>query len=297
MEDMNDILSASTETTQTEPEPETETELSGQDDGGETGDQQATGETTQVAAETEGDEPAVSSVKAELAALSKERERLRQKEAQLDEERERLLAGSMQTPADGQGDVADQQEAKDPSAEIKALRKQYREAMAASILDPDDAEAAQLMDDLEDRMEALRLSMVQQAQRTMSAQEKAVAEYDGVYKQMHDDFPFLSPKHPQSNAELNENINTYMAGRIQRGDSHAVALQKAVDAFAPAYAKSIESASQDVNRVAETTQTDPHLREKLSRGGFSEVRSVGRTATKPRQFTGPTPMKSILGKG
>jgi hypothetical protein len=292
MEDMNDILNPPTEDKETASTGETSASIDAKvvDE-----QEQAAGETTQVAAETDA-EPDSAKVKAELSALTKERERLRQKEAALDEEKARLSSASTETTRSSNQETGT--ETKNPQTELKELRQQYRTALKDSLLDPDDEDAAKLVDDIEDRMEELRLSVVDQKQRAMSDREKADSEFGAAYKSVHDDFPFLSPDHPKANAELNENINSFMSGRIHMGDSRAVALKKAVNLFAPEYAKSLESGTagddETSERAAKKAEADKRIAEKLSKGGFSEVRSVGRTQGKA--FSGPTPMSAILGK-
>lgn len=261
-------------------------------------EEQATGETTQVAAETTSAESAAdpTQVKAELSALARERARIREKEAALDEGLARLAAGSTATETT-QGETAT-----DPRAELKGLRKQHREALLNLQLDPENEEAEQLVDKLEDQMEDLRRSIDNKDRQTMTAQEKSANDFNTVHATVHDEFPFLQVDHPQCDAELNEDINAHYLGRMQKGDSPAVALRKAVDKFAPAYAKGIGAVTQNdgsaTKAAAEKSrkeEADKLVREKLGKGGFSEVRSVGRSqADKP--FTGPTPMASILGK-
>lgn len=296
MEDMNDILNPpeTTEETATDEEiseaPESvETPEPGKDD-------EATGETTtQVAAETTAADDSAK-VKAELAALAKERERIRQKEAALDEERERLSAGNQQSR-----EVQETPPAQSPQAELKELRKQYRAALTETLLDPDDQKAASKVEELEDRMEEVRLSLLTGAQRAATEQERMVNDFNSVYAQVHEEFPFLAIDHPRVNAELNEDINSFYEGRMLKGDSPAVALRKAVDRFAPVYAQSLSSEAettvakveeQAVVEKARRTEAD-RLKDKLSKGGFSEVRSAGRTQA-AEIFSGPTPMKAIL---
>jgi hypothetical protein len=295
MEDMNDILNPpeTTEETATDEEIREEPETVEAPEMGE--ENEATGETpTQVAAETTSADDAAK-VKAELVALAKERERIRQKEAALDEERERLAAGNQQTREETR-----ETQTKSPQAELKELRKQHRAALTETLLDPDDTEAAAKVEELEDRMEEVRLSLLTGAQRDATEQERMVNDFNAVYAKAHEEFPFLAVDHPQVNAELNDDINSYYEGRMLKGDSPAVALRKAVDRFAPAYAAGLPSGNADATEQAHAEKTrkaeaDRMLRDKLSRGGFSEVRSAGRgQASKP--FTGPTPMTNILGK-
>jgi len=133
-------------------------------------------------------------------------------------------------------------------------------------------------------------------QSSMTSQQREQVEWTDTYTAIHDDFPFLKPDHPQASAELNEDINTYFEGRLKKGESRTVALQKAVDKFAPAYAKSIGGETENVNRseTKDTTAADK-LKERLNKQGFSELRSAGsRGGGKP--FTGINPMTAILGK-
>jgi len=286
MEDMNDILNTSTAVKETAQE---ETVITTETPGAEENREQETKETPLPAAETE-TAPGTDPVKSELAALVAERRRVKQKENALDEERARLASTASAEPEK-------KEEAKDAKSELKDLRKQHREALKNSLLDAEDEEAAQLVEELEDKMEELRFTMASQAYRTMTDQEKAVHNYESVHEAVHGEFPFLDPNHPQADKDLNDNINTYMAGRLQNGDSRDVALRKAVDLFAPAYARSLGDDDETDTRDAARTkkeEADKLVRQKLAKGGFSEVRSVGRSAQ--GKFSGPTPMAAILGK-
>lgn len=251
--------------------------------------EEATGETTQVAAGGSKTDDTSAQIKAELSALAQERARIRQKEAALDEERARYATTTGTTTTEQSESTA----AADPRAELKDLRKQHRNALLEGV-DDDEVEA------LEEKMEELRLAIYNQANQAVSAQERVNNEFGTVYAAVHSEFPFLSVDHPDVNQDLNDDINVYYHGRMQKGDSAPVALRKAVDKFAPAYADILGGATDSTakNKAAETsrkTAADKLVREKLSKGGFSEVRSVGRAeATKP--FTGYTPMEDILKK-
>jgi len=291
MQDMNDILnppSGETETVTTAETAET-VENTASDK-----EQDITGETTQVAAETKTD------AKDELAALTKERERIRKKEAELDLawgeleiERKRLASQESQASPEQTGET--KAEKKDLRAELRDLNKQYRTALQDSVLDPEDEETAKLVEELEDKMEEVRIAMLNEAQRTMTSREKADSDYRSTYAALHDEFPFLAPDHPQADADLNDDINTYITGRIQKGDSRHEALEKAVRRFAPAYAERMGISTASVGETDEKRgEPGVDVTRKLSRGGFSEVRSAGRTQ-RQKAFTGPTPMAAILG--
>jgi hypothetical protein len=251
--------------------------------------EEATGEITQVAAEESKTDDTSAQIKAELSALAQERARIRQKEAALDEERARLTANAGTTTT-GQNES---QSAAEPRAELKDLRKQYRNALLEGI-DDDEIEA------MEEKMEELRLTIYNQANQAVSTQERITNEFNTVYAAVHSEFPFLSVDHPDVNQDLNDDINAYYLGRMQKGESPAIALRAAVNKFAPAYANTLggDAESTSKNKQADNsrkTAADKLVREKLSKGGFSEVRSVGRAeATKP--FTGYTPMEDILKK-
>jgi myosin heavy subunit len=286
MEDMNDILNTSTAVKETALDKTVETTETPE---AEKNREQETKEAAQPAAETQ-PEHSTDPVKSELAALVAERRRVKQKETALDEERARLFSTASAEPEK-------KEEQPDAKSELKDLRKQHREALKNSLLDAEDEEAAQLVEELEDKMDELRSTMANQAYRTMTAQEKAVHNYESVHEAVHVEFPFLDPNHPRADRDLNDNINTYMAGRLQNGDSRDVALRKAVDLFAPAYAKSLgDDGEADPGDPARTKkeEADKLVRQKLAKGGFSEVRSVGRAAQ--GKFSGPTPMAAILGK-
>lgn len=301
MEDMNDILNppAGNEETPADSREETATdeqlhEAREIDETPETGEEnETTGVTTQVAAETTSADDAAK-VKAELAALAKERERVRQKEAALDE---RLAAGERNGTEARETPEATVQT---PQAELKDLRKQHRAALTETLLDPDDEEAAAKVEELEERMEELRLSLLTGAQRAASEQERMANDFNAVFKQVHEAFPFLAVDHPQVNAELNDDINSYYEGRLHKGDSPPVALRKAVDRFAPAYAAGLSSdnaaaTAQAEEEKARKAEANRMIKDKLSRGGFSEVRSAGGSRTS-KPFDGPTPLSSVLRK-
>lgn len=248
---------------------------------------EATGETSQVAAEKADADATPAQIKAELSALAQERARVRQKEAALDEERAKLASAT-------NTDAGRDEQAKDLRSELKDLRKQHRAALLEGV-DDDEVEA------LEEKMEEIRLSIYNQTNQATTAQERAVNEFNAVHSAVHDEFPFLHVDHPDVNPELNEDINAYYHGRVQKGDSQADALRKAVDKFAPAYAKSLDTGiNPDVSKASSAeksrkAEADRLLREKLGKGGFSEVRSVSRLQT-AKPFTGITPMEDILKK-
>ncbi len=256
-------------------------------------DNQPTGEeVTQVAAEdgSQSDEEQSVTVKSELAALAKERERIRQKEAALDAEIAR-----MQEQQTGHDDAqAVDQNQQQPG--LKELRRQYREALSAALIDPSDDEAAQLVEELEDKLESARISMVTQAQKSVSVQEKAEADFKDEYEAVHADYPFLNPDHPQVDALLNADINAFYDGLLKRGESKAVALRKAVDAFAPAQAKKLGLVTTKQTTVRTPSQTPGSVSREKLKGGFSEVPNTGNTSRTNKPFTGPTPMEDILGR-
>ena len=261
--------------------PDQEAEAVEQEDTGEE-------EATQVAAESESNEtaPTPAQVKSELAALAKERERIRQKEAALDDERSKL---------------AEQQEAAasnviQPTAELRELRKQHREALTQLMLEPDDETTQQKIDELEDRMEAVRMSMITESQKSQTKQEKAESAYKEVYSEVHDKYPFLDTEHPQFSMDLNQDINAMYYGSLQMGVPADQALKKAVEKFAPAYAKQLEpQQKQTSTEPPPQRQKEAVNRDKLSKTGFSEVRSMGRRDAKG-MFTGPTPLTAVLNK-
>lgn len=263
------------------------------------GEDQSTGEEgVQVAAEgddqTDAAQQQTDEVRTELKALAKERERIRQKEAALDAELAKLqVQQQTQQTAGDEGDGQNFQ-----PADLKMLRKQYREALAASLIDPSDEEAAKLVEDLDEQIEAVRVNQITQAQKTVSVQEKAAAEFTEVFDAVHVEYPFLDPDHPEADAGLNADINAFYDGLLKRGESKAVALRKAVDTFAPAQAKKLGLATT----TKPTTTQKPAAqaaagvaREKL-KGGFSEVPGTGSSSRTSKLFTGPTPMEDILGR-
>lgn len=293
---IDDILNPP-ETEETETTTETGAETGTDTEGVETEsiEQETETETTEetVATETTGTSP---EVKAQLDALAKERYRLQQKEAEINK---RLAEVDTTAATTAETRETTETTAKNnPREEMKTLRKQYREALSESLLDPEDPDAAKKVEDLEDQMEDLRLRIVREDSQAKEAKTQSTNDFNGVLKQAHEDFPFLADD-PANHAGLHEDIDAYYYGRIQRGDSPAAALKKAVDKFAPAYAETLgghtaESAEETARKAAEKAEADTLIRQKLKNSGFSEVRSASRTqATKP--FTGPTPMRDILG--
>jgi hypothetical protein len=227
-------------------------------------------------------------VHSELSALRKERERVRQKEAALDEERSLLAA-----------DKAVQQEAPtDQRVELKALAKEHRKALSAVLVDEDDGEAARALEDIEDKMENLRMSILTGEARTLTANEREAQSYATERQAIHEAYAFLAPDHPKANAALNESINVYMSGLISQGHPPSTAMRTAVEMFAPAYAKSLEESpgNEPDPEIAEAAikkaEADKLITAKLARGGFSEVRSVGKADGKG--FSGITPLSEIL---
>jgi len=292
METIDEILNGSDEGTQQVVDQQVDVVDEGQVDGQSTGvdgDQVAADDTndqTDDAQQPDGD------VKSELKALAKERERIRQKEAALDAELAKLQEQQQSQQATGdQGGNAPQQ------VELKELRKQYREALAASLIDPSDEEAAKLVEDLDEQIEAVRVNQITQAQKTVSAQEKAAAEFTEVLDAVHAEYPFLDPEHPKADAGLNADINAFYDGLLKRGESQAVALRKAVDTFAPAQAKKLgmSTSTKPATQKPAAQAATSVAREKL-KGGFSEVPGTGSSSRSNKMFTGPTPMEDILGR-
>jgi len=251
---------------------------------GEIEDETTGEEEEQVAAATVDDEPEPSKVKSELAALAKERERIRQKEAALDNERAQLAEQQQQQ----------REQIPPPNQELKELRKQHRDVLVKLMLDPEDDEAVAEAEALEDRMEELRTVVISNTQKTQNAEEKAQAEYNQTYQEIHEQYPFLDTESEQFNPELNADINAMYYGAIQMGTRPVDALRKAVATFAPAYADQLGGGKkQPVVRAAQRSQTTKPDTTRLSRTGFSEERSMGRRQANGL-FTGPTPLDSIL---
>lgn len=297
MQDMNDILNPPAEERETTPSEDIATEES---QGKQSTDEVAGETASQVAAESDADSGA--QTKTELAALAKERERIRQmkaslesERAQLEAERERLSGGKETRKAD-EAEAGEKEESgggkADYRSELKELNRKYRTALQDSMMDPDDEDMAKVVEDLEDRMEEVRLAMLSETNRAASEQEKADSDYRATYTALHEEFPFLSSEHPQCDQELIDDINTYMTGRLRQGDSSVAALEKAVRRFAPAYAERTGLAGG--GKAADGKEVSGEIARKLSKGGFSEVRSAGRTQQR-KPFTGPTPMAAILG--
>ena len=229
-----------------------------------------------------------SDVQKERAALGKERERVRRKEAELLERESRLNAG---TTAEAEGAAVKPAEAAgkaDPKAELKELRSLYRNAM----LEGDSEETERLEDLIDEKL--IETSM--QRQSSMSVQQQEEADWKDAYKGVHDDFPFIKADHPQANADLNNNINTYLSGAIAQGKPRAVALKEAVNLFAPAYAARLELESESVDQGEATdTSAADKVKERLKKQGFAEIRSAN-TKGGGKGFSGITPMTAILGK-
>lgn len=283
MKSIDEILNATgDEADQTDTDAEVDAEESTEED-------EATGATTQVAAEESDADEAPAQIKGELSALAKERARIREKEVKLD-----AKLAELSSTSDTAAETTTAVTTGDLKTELKSLRKQHRDALLEGV-EENELEA------LEEKMEEVRLSIYNQTNQIASAQERINSDFKSVYSEVHGEFPFLQVDHPDVNQELNEDINAHYLGRMQKGDPPAVALRKAVDKFAPAYAKTlgltVDSATTDKSAAekARKTVADKLVREKLGKSGFSEVRSVGKAqATKP--FTGPTPMEDILKK-
>lgn len=293
METIDEILNGSDEGTQQVVDQQVDVVDEGQVD-----DQPTGADGDQVAADDNNDQTddaqqQPDDVKSELKALAKERERIRQKEAALDAELAKLQ--EQQQTQQTAGDEGNGQSSQ--PADLKELRKQYREALAASLIDPSDEEAAKLVEDLDEQIEAVRVNQITQAQKTVSVQEKAAAEFTEVFDAVHVEYPFLDPDHPEADAGLNADINAFYDGLLKRGESKAAALRKAVDTFAPAQARKLGLATTikpAVQKPAAQATTNVS-REKL-KGGFSEVPGTGSSSRTSKLFTGPTPMEDILGR-
>lgn len=255
-------------------------------------DDQSTGEDdAQVAAENNDQaDGSQTEVRAELKALSKERERIRQKEAALDAERAKL-----QEQQQSQQTAGTEGQSSQP-ADMKELRKQYREALSASLIDPSDEEAAKKVEALEDQLEDARINQVAQVQKSVTAQEKATTDFNEVFNDAHAKYPFLDPDHPQVSKELNEDINAFYEGLLRRGESKAAALRKAVDTFAPAQAKKLGLATTKPALPRQGAQAAASVAREKLKGGFSEVHGAGSSSRTGKPFTGPTSMDDILGR-
>lgn len=280
-ETIDEILNGSDEGTEVDQQVDDVEE--GQDDDQPTGEDNA-----QVAAENnDQDDGSQTEVRAELKALAKERERIRQKEAALDAERARLADAHA-----GNRDAADAADTADAgNVPLRELRKQYREALKASVYEPDDVEAEKRVEELEERIDAAQAQQVQQEQTKKVTEQ----EFSEVFADVHTAYPFLDPDHPQVNAELNADINAYYFGKLQQGKSKAVALRDAVEKFAPAYAKKLGLAGGTATKPSSSSKSVGVAREKL-KGGFSEVPGTGSSTRSGKLFSGPTPMEDILGR-
>lgn len=285
MENMNDILNPPTEPVEPVEVQELEQEQAEKIEA-------ATGE----AAASSPEEEAVhidadadkSDVQKERAALAKERERVRRKEAELLERETRFNAGSQAEAEVVKGQPAGDNGKTDPKAELKELRSLYRNSMIEG-----DAEEMERLEDLIDE-KLIEVSM--QRQSSMSQQQREQIEWNETFTAIHDDFPFLKPDHPQANADLNNNINTYLSGAIAQGKPRATALKEAVNLFAPTYAEKLGMEKENVNQDAEVdTSAADKVKERLKKQGFAELRSASNKGG-GTGFNGLTPMTAILGK-
>jgi hypothetical protein len=220
----------------------------------------------------------VHQLKSELSALTKERERIRQKEAALDEERARL-AESAKVPTE-------------PAATDADLRANAEKVVAA--LFDNDPEAA---------VEKLMAVLTQRQQEPAVAPEKVAPIVQQILNEQRQvqDFEAAQAWFVQNNADLDSNprlaemVNNEFERNVQSGMTHMQAAQKATESVR-AFVKELGGGDRQPAAPAAPRRSEADsARDKLNRGGFSEVRSAGRSeATKP--FTGLTPMTSILGK-
>ncbi len=151
--------------------------------------------------------------------------------------------------------------------ELKQLRSEHRKALADALLDTEDEAAQAKVDELEEKIEALRDNLAQakvmKTIETQTTRQTAQEKLQSVIDKAYEDFPFLDPKSPDANAELNNDIIAYRNGLVSQGVPMHQAVQRAVDKFAPAYAKEkgITIPTAYPNKAAEVRQA----REKAAR--------------------------------
>lgn len=258
----------------------------------------ATGDISQVAAGNDNadsdDTASPAKIKAELAALAKERERVRRKEAELDEERKRFA--SSQDDSDKQTATVTTTDAstRDLKAELKTVRREYARALMDQQLDPDDEAATKAVDELEDKMEAIREAIDERKTSQKAIQDRSISEFNSTLADVQKEYPFLTLTGDKYQKELHEDIDAYYYGRLNQGDSPAVALRKAVNKFCPSHAEKMGGTKKQESESVRQSGVSSELSKALQQSGFSETRSAGRSSEK--RFSGMTPMDSILGK-
>ena len=262
MEDMNNILNPPQEQEITQ-EVETEREETHEEQQQETG-----AETTQVAAETKEEkqeeakpDATAEAVRAELAALTKERERLRTKEAALDAEREKL---KQPVQEEEKPDFWD-----NPEAQLTALEQRMEQKLLNERLNISETYARGKYTDFQEKLDVFA-GMIQ--------------ETPELHQRM------LRDPNPAEFAYKTAADNLKVAKLQELGDPDEYRAKIAAELETSIRAKIM--AEIEAEKAAEV---EAKIREKLGKGGFSEQRSVGSERTTTKTFNGPTPMGKILG--
>jgi len=126
---------------------------------------------------------------------------------------------------------------------------------------------------------------------TKTTRQTEQQQFQTVIDQAYTAFPFLDPKSPQANGELNDDINAYFAGLQAKGVGRSEALQKAVEKFAPAYAKEKGFTTE--------TKDDPVARKKLQLEKEARERNADASLRQPAAIahagSGARSMESLAG--
>ena len=202
----------------------------------------------------------------EKSALAKERERVRQKELALEEERAKLVPkeDDAQTFWDNPEQVLSGVQSK--------LKTEFQEAIVN---------------------ERVNTSVVIAQGRYADFQEKV-----DIFNQLVQEKPdlyFEMRKQPNP-AEFAYRTAMEHKEREEMGDpaTYKANLREQLKAELSAEYEAKLKEAEDKLKDKETQEAEALVKKKLEKGGFSEVRSVGRNAE--GKFSGPTPMKSIIGK-
>jgi DNA repair exonuclease SbcCD ATPase subunit len=298
MENMNDILNPPQEQEQ-ETRAEVETTAETETDDTVKGEEK----TTRVAAEETEVQPESDPVKAELSALAKERERIRKKEAALDEELARVNGGgSVQQEPAAAAATATVPEIATLEARMAELQDKADDIFQES--GPTEERKALLAEINKINRQIVKLD-VQQEQSQERRQNEVATSLQTVAATAYTSYPFLDKDSPDADIDAIDAVRNRRDQLISEGKSPAEALRAAVDEKGPKFAKILgvavstpeDDASLGQEPADERTAVGTRTTERLARGGFSEVRSVGKSQTAGKSFSGPTPMTSILGKG
>lgn len=166
----------------------------------------------------------------------------------------------------------------EPPVDLKALKKQYAEA----ILEGDTDKAAEIDEQIDEIKEARITQRVVGATREDTANRELAATAEAIVR----DYPFLDSQGPEANKEAIAETLEWRDFYIQKGKSPAVALAKAVEKVAPQYTDGKASGADDLARIREARA--------LSRGAAAALHQpTVPFGGRGQRASGTTPIKDV----